>query len=274
MAAAGKLPDPKTNEITEVPQGQIIGIAISGTTVAILLHVCSRRGGIFMNNVFASTKVLLVISMILMGLLQGWGVKIGNKTSTVAKDNLMPPDSMDTHDGYAGNVSDYSNSLLYVLYSYVGFEQPFYVLSEVKRPRRIFPKWTMISVLIATLLYILMNVAYFCVVPIPDNGPLDAPDMATVFFQNLFEEDIAKRVMSAMIAFSIFGNIVVMTFTAARVKQEIAKEGILPFSLFTLAALPSCKEKGPAEKIGNKIDDATDSRPAEGIRDAVEDIKK
>ena len=49
---------------------------------------------------------------------------------------------------------------------------------------------------------------------------------------------------------------------------------ILPFALFSIAALPSCKEKGPGEKIGEKIDDATDSRPAEGIRDAIEDVTK
>ncbi|MGV3658952.1 MAG: hypothetical protein ACO1TE_02175 [Prosthecobacter sp.] len=49
---------------------------------------------------------------------------------------------------------------------------------------------------------------------------------------------------------------------------------ILPFAMFSLVAMPSCKEKGPGEKIGEKIDDATDSRPAEGIRDAVEDVTK
>lgn len=50
---------------------------------------------------------------------------------------------------------------------------------------------------------------------------------------------------------------------------------ILSFSVFAFAALPSCKEnKGPAEKVGDKIDDATDSRPGEKIRDAVEDVKK
>ena len=37
--------------------------------------------------------------------------------------------------------------------------------------------------------------------------------------------------MAAVIAICIFGNLWVMTFTAARVKQEIAKEGILPWSL-------------------------------------------
>ena len=79
--------------------------------------------------------------------------------------------------------------------------------------------------------------------------------MATVFFREVFGNDLAPRVVSGIIAFSIFGNIVVMTFTASRgmlqpslyqghssmsanppalhtVKQEIAKEGVLPFSLF------------------------------------------
>ncbi|SKA85460.1 hypothetical protein SAMN02745166_01151 [Prosthecobacter debontii] len=35
----------------------------------------------------------------------------------------------------------------------------------------------------------------------------------------------------------------------------------------------SCKEeKGPAGKVGDKIDDALDNRPAEGVRDAVEKV--
>src|SRR5947207_934553 len=55
--------------------------------------------------------------------------------------------------------------------------------------------------------------------------------MATLFFQNIFGKGAASRSMAAVIAFSIFGNLVVMTFTASRVKQEIAKEGILPLSL-------------------------------------------
>jgi hypothetical protein len=40
-------------------------------------------------------------------------------------------------------------------------------------------------------------------------------------------------------------------------------------------ALPSCSEsKGPAGKVGEKVDDALDQRPAEGVRDAVEDVVK
>jgi hypothetical protein len=47
----------------------------------------------------------------------------------------------------------------------------------------------------------------------PGLGPLD---IALVFVKNIFGNDIAPRVMAGMIAFSIFGHIVVMTFTASR----------------------------------------------------------
>ena len=56
--------------------------------------------------------------------------------------------------------------------------------------------------------------------------------MATLFFATIFGQKIAPRVMDGITALCIFGNIIVMTFTASRVKQEIAKEGILPWSLF------------------------------------------
>lgn len=42
-------------------------------------------------------------------------------------------------------------------------------------------------------------------------------------------------------------------------------------SALTLTSV-SCREKGPAEKVGNKIDDALDARPAEGVRDAIEKV--
>jgi hypothetical protein len=37
--------------------------------------------------------------------------------------------------------------------------------------------------------------------------------------------------------------------------------------------LTGCRERTVGEKIGDKIDDATDQRPAEGIRDKVEDVR-
>jgi hypothetical protein len=52
-------------------------------------------------------------------------------------------------------------------------------------------------------------------------------DIATVFAKNIFGNDIAPRVMAGMIAFSIFGHIVVMTFTASRGETNLFCIGVL-----------------------------------------------
>lgn len=52
--------------------------------------------------------------------------------------------------------------------------------------------------------------------------------VARNFFHILFGARKAPKVQYSLMAFSSLGNIIVQTFTAARVKQEIAKEGIIP----------------------------------------------
>jgi hypothetical protein len=43
-------------------------------------------------------------------------------------------------------------------------------------------------------------------------------DIGVLFFSTVFEGQIARRVMAGIIALSIFGNLIVMTFTASRGK--------------------------------------------------------
>ena len=40
--------------------------------------------------------------------------------------------------------------------------------------------------------------------------------MATVFFNNIVGNEVATRIMSGILALSLFGNIVVSTFTSSR----------------------------------------------------------
>jgi hypothetical protein len=41
-------------------------------------------------------------------------------------------------------------------------------------------------------------------------------DLATLFFRDIFGKGAAPKAMASLIAFCIFGNLVVMTFTASR----------------------------------------------------------
>src|SRR5688572_15893067 len=66
--------------------------------------------------------------------------------------------------------------------------------------------------------------------------PADAQlnnNVSQEFFNRIFNSSIqAKQTCNAFLAISSFGNIVVWTFTAARMKQEIAKQCFLPFASF------------------------------------------
>src|SRR5216117_358571 len=72
---------------------------------------------------------------------------------------------------------------------------------------------------------------------VPKSTQLNGTNVAQSFFQLTFgtlspTDNTGSRVFSAFLAISSLGNIIVMTYTAARVKQEIAKEGILPWPKF------------------------------------------
>lgn len=61
---------------------------------------------------------------------------------------------------------------------------------------------------------------------------LHTQDISLQFFINIIGPSRAPKVITFFTAINSLGNIVGMTFAASRVKQEIAKEGIIPFAKF------------------------------------------
>ncbi|KAK3721139.1 hypothetical protein LTR37_003429 [Vermiconidia calcicola] len=230
MTASGRY----NRDTEEVPdRATAIGIAIAALSLVVLLHTFSRKGGILLNNIFAIIKVALLLAIIGMGIAKALGWSGGS--ADVIKNNF----TKDVWKTQRSDVASWSDSLMLCMYAFSGFEQPFYVLAETKSPRKYFPRYTVLAMLIAMVLFFyLLVVDKGQVLPQTANGPPNTQDLATLFFDRLFadEHEKATRAMAAIIAVSIFGNLWVMTFTAARVKQEIAKEGILPWSLYIASA--------------------------------------
>jgi hypothetical protein len=61
---------------------------------------------------------------------------------------------------------------------------------------------------------------------------LNSSDIALEFLINVIGRKHAKQVLAVFTTTSSLGNIIGMTFTASKVKQEIAKEGVIPFAKF------------------------------------------
>ncbi|KAE9994399.1 hypothetical protein EG327_010839 [Venturia inaequalis] len=213
--------------------GAVRGIAVGVATLACLVHTFSRRGGIWLGNLFALIKVLLLTLMVIVGIC-AWGGAF--KTENYVSENLA------VQNAFAKPATEpfgYVNAFLSVIFAWTGFDQPTYVLGEIATPRKKFPRGTSIGVAIVVVLYMLVNMAYMIVVP--KELQLASKDgVASEFFKATLshvgsgntDPTRPTRILSAFMAISSFGNIMVMTFVAARVKQEIAKEGILPFAKF------------------------------------------
>ncbi|GAB1317681.1 hypothetical protein MFIFM68171_07891 [Madurella fahalii] len=208
-----------------VQRGPVVAWAIFALSICAFINIATRKFSILLNNIFAVCKVLLVILMVFIGIIYGSTHNTGCRQITWE------------NKGEGGDFGDVVLALFYATYPYTGYEQPFYVLAEVKQPKRLFGKSVMYTMSFFILLYTLVNTSYLCMNPYLGTLPSTTniiTNPAIAFFYTLSSnanQDATTRAISIIIALFILGNLLAQTYTASRVKQEIAKEGILPYSL-------------------------------------------
>ena len=129
MEAAGTTGDDAT----------VRGLAATALTAACILHALWRRGGILLNNLLAVVKVAMLLAVIVIGFAVSAGATFGNgpvhgtTTDPVTGKSFSNFDPRVSFARSSNNIANYTNSLLFVVYSYSGFEQPFYVSSPCER---------------------------------------------------------------------------------------------------------------------------------------------
>lgn len=218
MASGQSDPEPST----------VRGVAIGVAILTCFIHTFSRRGGIMLNNLLAIVKVMILLLIIVTAIVAGAG---GLKdTKNVISENTTPSKAFSDS---SKDANGYAHAFLAIIFSFSGFEQPNYVMGEISRPRRKHPVAMIIGVSTVILLYMAVSISYMVVVPAKLQ---EEENVAQAFFDltlgSLSNSDTGFRIFNAFLAISSLGNIIVMTYTAARVKQEIAKEGIIPYAKF------------------------------------------
>lgn len=101
--------------------GAVRGIAVGVATFACLIHTFSRRGGIWLGNLFAAIKVLLLTLMVIVGFC-AWGGVFHTKSYAV--------DNMAVQNAFAKPATEpfgYVSAFLSVVFAWTGFDQPTYV---------------------------------------------------------------------------------------------------------------------------------------------------
>lgn len=209
------------------------GIAVSCITFTVLLHSTFPKWGIRLFNVLGFFKVVILIFIVFAGF-----AALAGHRHIPNPHNFDNAFRLETGPGYGGGGAyAYATALLRIIYSYKGWENANYVLSEVKNPRKTLLVAAPLAVASTTILYVLANVAYFAAVTKEEIASSDVL-IAGLFFRNVFGDSAGARSLPAFVALSNLGNVLAVSFAHSRLNQEFAKEGLLPWSRFWASNKP------------------------------------
>lgn len=185
------------------------GLAVGLLTAITIVHGCFYKSGIWIQNVLGWAKVILIVFMIATGFF----VIVLRTDGTPSTDKI----SLGLAAGGMWTGSEWSWSILStaffkISYSYAGLGNINNVLNEIKNPVRTLKSVGPVALLTACIMYVLVNVAYFAVVPIEDikeSGEL----IAALFFERVFGPGFGNIFLPLAIAVSAAGNVMVVTFS-------------------------------------------------------------
>jgi amino acid transporter len=183
-------------------------LALGLLTAITVVHGCFLRTGIWIQNFLGWLKVGLVLFMGLTGLYTVL-FHVQAASQPTALENLSWDRLWKDSNWDWGTLS---TALFKVSYSYAGLTNLNNVLNEVKDPVQTLKTVVPLSLLSACFLYLLVNIAYFLVVPldeVKESGQL----IAALFFERVFGENFGRTVLPLAIAISAAGNVMVVTFT-------------------------------------------------------------
>ena len=183
-------------------------LAVGLMTAITIIHGCFLRAGILIQNILGWVKIGLVVFM------------VGASTAVVATGYRPEPGKnvatfSGTWDGiWEGSVWNWgiiSTALFKVFYSFAGLENANNIVNEIVNPVRTLKTASTTALVAACGLYLLVNVAYFLIVPLEEikgSGEL----IAALYFDRLFGKSFGGWFLSLAVATSAAGNVMVATF--------------------------------------------------------------
>lgn len=206
-----------------LPSVSPLTASIGIVSVATVAHGITIGSSMVFQNVFTSLKVTLILFLIL----SGWF--FGPTEST----RFLP------QAGDAGLIAStpFAVALMYVMYSYSGWNASTYIMGEVRRPERNVPISLVLAALIVGALYLSLNAIFLKTVPMA--ALANQLDVGAISAAAIFGTE-GGRIMSGLIAGGLISCISAMTWAGPRVMQTIGEDfAVLKYlSWRTAAGIP------------------------------------
>lgn len=112
-------------------------------------------------------------------------------------------------------------SLMFVLYSYSGWNAAAYIIGEVRHPQWTVPRALLLATALVTILYVSLNAVFLASGPMQDfAGRLEVGEIAA---SNLLG-DTGGRIMAGLISAGLISAISAMTWAGPRVAQAVGQD--------------------------------------------------
>lgn len=192
-------------------------------TVAILLagvlHGVWRAPGLVTQNVLVALKLLLMAGIIVFGLLH-----LPSDPAAVAEAKAMP------------GIGDFAVTLVWVSFSYSGWNAAVYIAGEVRDPKRGLPRSLLYGTLTVMAFYLALNAVFVYAAPTAELA--GRQDVGAVAAAALGGETFAWFVR-AVIAIALFTSVSAMVMTGPRVYAKMADDGVFPRIFSTKSTTPA-----------------------------------
>ena len=200
----------------------------------VLLTFVNTRGlklGKIIQNLFTSAKILSLIALIVVGVLVGRNADVlrSNFSDWWTPRNVTPiqPDlpflSTVTAAGGFGLLIAFCVAQVGSLFSSVAWESITFTAGEVKEPKRNLPLSLFWGTALVIALYLLVNVAYLCLLPLDQIQRAPDDRVATAAMNTVFS-GAGAGIMAVAILVSTFGCNNGLILTGARVYYAMARD--------------------------------------------------
>lgn len=189
-------------------------VAVAVTAAASAVSYAGVRAGVVVNNVTSGAKIVALLALAIVGPIVG-----ASHGAQLLPAMLEPPTVSWSAIGLA---------LSPVLFSYLGWNAPVYVGSEVRDPGRAIP-WSLFAGLaICTTIYLLVNVAYLVALPLDAmRGEVRVGELAA----GALFGSMGGTLAAALILLSIASCLNATILIGPRIAYAMALDGLFPASI-------------------------------------------
>ncbi len=194
------------NNVYDGINPQIIAAAV--IVLITIIHITSLKAGGRFQIVFTALKIILVLFFIIAGFIV---------TKNPQPINLLPESADWSQILSAG----FAVSLIYVYYSYSGWNASAYFVSEMKNPLKNLPRSLLAGTLVVTVLYLLVNFVFLYTAP--QSELIGQLDVGAVSANYIFGQR-GGQIISLFISILLISTISSMVFAGPRVIQVIGED--------------------------------------------------